>query len=328
MHPTIKANLSKINFELGRNPTVEITDQVKKYIPQPYRAVFTLSADFELAWAWRFSKELGDPLAGALQKARLARKNVPLILQYCEQYQIPITWATVGHLFLAECQCEDRPHAEMERPNHFENGYWRFDRGDWYRDDPCTDYKTDPEWYCPDLLEAIKSSPVNHEVGCHTFSHIDCRDEVCPPEVFRSELTKCRQLAEAEGIRLDTFIYPAHTVGNLDELAPLGFTNYRSNIGNVLGYPIRHQSGLWEIKSSMQLELRPQWSAAYHIYRAKKTIDRAIKHQSVCHFWFHPSFSTEYLQEVFTEVLNYLHKRRDELHITTMGEYISWLNDQ
>ena len=329
MHPFIKAQLSKVNFELGRNPTVEKTDQITKYVPEPHRAVFTLSADFELAWAWRFSKQLAEPVQDAREKARLARHNVPLILQYCEQHQIPITWATVGHLFLSECECvEGQPHADMKRLKHFENNYWKFDQGDWYKDDPCSDYRTDPEWYCPDLIEAIQKSPVDHEIGCHTFSHIDCRDVVCAPDVFRSEMEKCRELAEAQGIQLNTFIYPAHTVGNLEALPQLGFTNYRTNVGNVLGYPVLHDNGLWEIKSSMQLELRPHWSLDYHLYRVKKTIDRAIKYQAVCHFWFHPSFPTNYLQAVFSEVLAYLHLRRDELHITTMGNYVSWLNSR
>ena len=328
MHPVLKANLSKINFELGRSPAVETTDEPRKYVPRPYRAVFTLSADFELAWAWRFSKQLADPVEDARQKARLARHNVPLILQYCEQYQVPITWATVGHLFLSECRCEEGelPHADMARLEHFENGYWRFAEGDWYRDDPCTDYQTDPEWYCPDLIEAIQSAPVGHEIGCHTFSHIDCRDAVCPPSVFRAEMRRCQELAEDRGIHLNTFIYPAHTVGNISELPALGFTNYRTNVGNVLGYPVRHANGLWEIKSSMQLEWRPPWSMDYQVYRARKVIDRAIEHQSVCHFWFHPSFPTDYLREVFSEVLAYLHQRRDEVYISTMEKYVDWLN--
>ena len=327
MHPVLKAQLSKINFELGRSPSVEQTDQPQRYVPEPYRAVFTLSADFELAWAWRFSKQLTHPVQDALEKARLARRNVPLILKYCEQYQVPVTWATVGHLFLSECRrTNGQPHPDMARLAHFENGYWRFDQGDWYRDDPCTDYQTDPEWYCPDLIDAIQDSAVDHEIGCHTFSHIDCRDVVCSPQVFRSEMEKCRELAEARGIQLNTFIYPAHTVGNVSELPGLGFTNYRTNIGNVLGYPVRHDNGLWEIKSSMQLEQRPQWSADYHVYRAKKVIDRAIKHQSVCHFWFHPSFPADYLEEVFSKVLAYVHQRRSELHITTMDRYVDWLN--
>ena len=32
------------------------------------------------------------------------RENVPKILNLCEIYDIPITWATVGHLFLSNCK--------------------------------------------------------------------------------------------------------------------------------------------------------------------------------------------------------------------------------
>jgi len=328
MHPYLKSNLSKINFQLGRNPLIEQTSNFRKFIPAPYQAVFTLSADFELAWAWRFSKGFDNPLRSALEKARLARQNVPRILELCDTYQVPITWATVGHLFLESCSSVDgRPHPELERLPHFENGYWKFSEGDWFRDDPCGDYRRNPEWYCPDLLDQIQASSVKHEIGCHTFSHIDCRDGVCPPEVFASELKQCRALAEARGVDLKTFIYPAHTVGNLDLLPCLGFTNYRTNLSNTLGYPVKHPNGLWETKSTFQLEYRPDWSLDYHIFRAKKIIDRAIKSRTLCHFWFHPSFDPNYLETVLPPVLSYLNERRHEIMITTMDRHVAWLEE-
>lgn len=327
MNHFIKSSLSKINFQLGRNPKIEKTHDFRKYIPEPYKAIFTLSADFELAWAWRYSKAYADPVDGALQRARLARSNMPLILKYCEDYHIPVTWATVGHLFLKSCACNGGlPHPEVARIAHFENDYWKFAHGDWFKDDPCSNYQEAPEWYCPDLLDLIQASPLNHEIGCHTFSHIDCRDEVCSSEVFASELRKCQELAQERGVELKTLIFPAHTVGNLDTLARLEFTNYRTNDGNVLGYPVLHQNGLWEIKSSFHLEQRSQWSDAYQIYRAQTIIDRAIQHNSHCHFWFHPSFPAQYLQQVFPMVLAYLDQHRDEILITTMQEYVDWLN--
>ena len=327
MEKLLKSQLSKVNFALGRTPQIEHTEDIRRFVPAPYRSVFTLSADFELAWAWRFAKSFDDPVQGALQKARLARKNMPVVLDLCEQYQVPITWATVGHLFLEACQHENGvPHPDVQREPHFENGYWKFTQGDWFKDDPGTDVHTDPEWYCPDLLDVIQASAVPHEIACHTFSHIDCRDGVCPPEVFRSELKKCQELAAQRNVTLKTLIYPAHTVGNLDELAKLGFTNYRTNHGHILGYPVHHANGLWEIKSSLHMEIRPEWSAAYHLHRAKKTIDRALMHQSVGHFWFHPSFHPTYLQEVFPGILSYLAQHRDQILITTTDRYVDWLN--
>lgn len=327
MHPIIKASLSKLNFALGRNPKIEKTANYRAFIPKPYKAVFTLSADFELSWAWRFAKGYKDPVAFANKKARLARQNVPEIVDLCDTYGVPITWATVGHLFLESCSFEEgKPHPHMKRLGHFENGYWKFAQGDWYKDDPCSNFKDAPEWYCPDLLDLIQQAKVKHEIGCHTFSHIDCRDKVCPPEVFRQEMKECRRLAEGRGIDLKTFIYPAHTVGNTKELPGLGFSNYRSNLGNILGYPVHHGEGFWELKSSFQLELRADWSVDYHIYRTKKIIDRAIKNNSMCHFWFHPSFERKYLKEVLPAVLEYLQEKNEDIWLTTMAEYVDWLN--
>lgn len=328
MHPIIKNNLSKLNFALGRNPRVEQCDDYQRFVPESYKAVFTLSADFELAWAWRFAKGFADPLQAALQKAQQARRNMPKLVALCDQYQVPVTWATVGHLFLDACSCQQEgvAHPEMKRIPHFENNYWKFTQGDWYKDDPCTNFKQAPEWYCPDLLDLIQNAKVAHEIGCHTFSHIDCRDGVCPPEVFRQELQACRELAKKRGIDLKTFIYPAHTVGNVQELSKLGFSNFRSNQGNILGYPVKHANGLWEVKSSFQLEWRADWSVEYHISRTKTIIDRAIKNNSVCHFWFHPSFEAQYLEEVVPAVLQHLQERREEIWLTTMAGHVDWLN--
>lgn len=330
MHPLLKSGLSKINFELGRNPRVEKQQDYRKFIPEPYKAVFHVSADFELAWAWRYAKGYRDPLQGALQRARLARQNMPELLRLCKEYHIPVSWATVGHLFLDSCNCDEkgRAHANMRRMPYFENDYWRFSHGDWYEHDPCSNLQDDPEWYCPDLLGKIETSEVPHEIGCHTFSHIDCRDEVCPPEVMADELQECQRLAKQRGYPLRSFIFPAHTVGNLDELARAGFTNYRSNRGNVLGYPEQDANGLWEIKSTYQLEDRLEWSAGYQIYRTCKIIERALEHRRVCHFWFHPSFPSRYLHTVLPSVFAYLHAHRDEILICTSGQYADWLNGQ
>lgn len=329
MHPLIKSSLSKLNFALGRNPKVERTPDFRKYIPKPYKAVFTLSADFELAWAWRFAKGYRDPLAFANQKARIARRNMPELISLCDTFDVPVTWATVGHLFLESCSCEQgKPHPHMKRLPHLENEYWDFSRGDWFKDDPCSNVEEAPEWYCPDLLDQIQQAKVRHEIGCHTFSHIDCRDGICPPEVFRQEMEECRKLARERGVDLKTFIYPAHTVGNLKELPGLGFSNYRSNKGNILGYPVHHGKGFWEIKSSFQLNMRSDWSVEYHIYRTKKIIDRAIKHQTTCHFWFHPSFDRKYVSQVLPAVLAHLQQRKEDVWLTTMGDYVDWLNEK
>ncbi|MGK7393552.1 MAG: polysaccharide deacetylase family protein [Candidatus Cyclobacteriaceae bacterium M3_2C_046] len=324
MNTQLKSYLSKINFALGRNPRIEKVDHFWDYIPDGYQAVITISADFELAWAWRYGKnQHPDAISAALQKARREREHVPKILDLCDAFDIPITWATVGHLFLSEC---DGRHSGLAQPRHFENNYWKFDQGDWYQHDPGSNLEEAPEWYCPDLIKRIQEARVEHEIGCHTFSHIDCRDEVCSADLFRAELKACQQVAKKYGIDLKTFIYPAHTVGNLEQLKKMGFSNYRSNEYNTLGYPQKHPDGLWEIKTSLELRLRRSWSLKYHVARVTKVIQRAIMNNSVCHFWFHPSFAPEYLDQVLPEIFDFLDFNRDRIWITTMEKYVNWLN--
>ena len=323
----IKGQLSKVKFALGYNPVVERHERAETFIPEGYRAVFTLTADFELAWAPRYSHNHTDPLQASIEYARRERENVPDILELCDRYQVPITWATVGHLFLHSCaEVDGHKHPEIPVVPAYSGPYWDFQGADWFEYDPCADLATAPEWYAPDLIDRIVAAPAGHEIGCHTFSHIDCRDGVCPPELLESELHECRRLAAEKGLELRSFVHPGHTVGNLDTLARLGFTSYQSDPGNILGYPVRQSNGLWELKRSMILVYRPEWSIDYHLYRYKKIVDRAIDSGTVCNLWFHPSFSRRVAGEILPGLLAHLNERRDEIKLSTVGQYVEFLN--
>src|SRR5450759_1408795 len=57
-----------------------------------------VSADFELCWAFR-----GMLAAQCEQRGRSERNNLPWLVDTLDDLDVPITWATVGHLFLEEC---------------------------------------------------------------------------------------------------------------------------------------------------------------------------------------------------------------------------------
>jgi len=321
-----KSYLSKLSFELGKNPRNEKRNDWQRFIPEGKKAVLIISADFELAWAFRFTKGVKNPIKYSEEKARQARKNFPQILHLCEQYNIPVTWATVGHLFLDSCQKENGlAHPGIKRIAHFESPYWKFSEGDWFKDDPCSNIDENPEWYAPDLIDRIIKSPVKHEIGCHTFSHLDCRETVCSKEVFELELNECKKLARGKNIELKSFVYPGHTFGNQQYLKPLGFTSYRNNMQNAIGYPYQDEHGTWVHKSTTEFSLRTNWSINYHIYRYKKMVDRAIKNKAVLHFWFHPSFEEEIPALILPVLFKYINQKRADIFITTMGEYTDWL---
>ena len=323
---TIQPFLSKLNFALNRNPLVERSESWQRFIPTPFHAVCTITADFELAWAWRYMKGSLDPEKTALEKARQERENIPMILELCDQFDIPITWATVGHLFLDHCNSVGLPHEKLKRLPHFENDYWKYNGNDWFEHDPRSGFKEAPEWYAPDLVEEIMTSKAKHEIGCHTFSHIDCRDEVCPAEVFEAEIDECRIAGARYGLELKSFVHPGFTIGKLDNLAELGFSSFQSDPGNILGYPVKRRNGLWELKRTSEFVYRPGWSDGYHIYRYTTIVRRAIRNHSLCNFWFHPSVSPEFLSKVLPAVFKFIDSQRDKLWTTTVGDYVDWLS--
>ena len=94
----------------------------------------------------------------------------------------------------------------------------------------------------------------------------------------------------------------------------------------MLTYPKQHPNGLWEFEQTAEFVYRPEWSIKYHIYRYKKIIDRAIKSNTVCYFWFHPSFDPIFVEEILPVIFQYISAKRDQMWVITSGEYTDYLN--
>jgi hypothetical protein len=277
------------------------------------------SADFELAWAWRFAKTFSE-----LERRQIVdreRNNFETILTHFNLHRIPVTWATVGHLFLNECAKNN--HAWMSSLNHFENKNWLFNSGHWFDQDPNCSYKEAPHWYAPDLIEMILASPVKHEIACHSFSHIAFNDEICSPLVAMDELKACVMEAKKWGIDLESFVFPGGTYGNFKQLKSFGFTNYRMNQGFDLFYPYLDEHELVVLPSSLNLDDNGlNFSKTFYLMKVRKFVLSAIRSHSVCHFWFHPSMSPYYLENILPKVLAEILKLCEQfsIPIMTMGE--------
>lgn len=305
---------------------LKIKPTINRKAKSPFsKGIIVLSADFEMAWAFRFSKTRGKI---ADQMGLRERKNVPKLLALFEKYNIPVTWATVGHLFLESCKKEpgSLAHKEMLRPSFFINRNWNFTNGDWYQHDPCSNYTESPGWYAPDLIEQIISSPTNHEVGCHTFSHIDCTDNNCTPDLFYAEINECINQANRKGIQLKSMVFPGGTYGNFPVLKNLGFSCYRMATKFDINIPTIDKYGLVQIPSSHSLDKSSyNWPAKKYIKIANSFVIKASKRKMVAHLWFHPSMDEWYLNEVLPEVLANIRKMADngKLEILTMDQIAS-----
>jgi peptidoglycan/xylan/chitin deacetylase (PgdA/CDA1 family) len=325
----IRSYLNQVKFYFGLEPVIERSNKKSYYIPPDKKAVVLISVDFELAWASRYKTDINDPLSFAVSQARIERENIPKILDLCEHFRIPLTWATVGHLFLGNCSANEAGeiHAEIPLIEPYRGDFWEFRGQHWFEHDPLSNLEKDPEWYAPDLISMIIESEVQHEVGCHTFSHIDCRDDICSADVMRAELNECKRHARNLSLDLRSFVHPGHTIGNLNVLSEAGFTNFRTNYRNLLGYPKMHKNGLLEFEQTAEFSYRKEWSIDYHIFRYITIIKRAIKRSKLCVFWFHPSFNSVMVETILPAVFAYINENREELWVTTHTEYVDWLKN-
>ena len=313
MPDKIKVGMSKAAFRVMNKP---IYDGMGKRNYEKGRVI--ISADFEMTWAWRYAKRK----VNAKEKGMIERENFPLILRKLNELEIPITWGTVGHLFLSECKCKNgKAHSEMPRPKYFENEYWKYDKGDWYDIDTCSNYKTNPEIYAPDLIEMILNSKVKHEIACHSFSHCDFSEKNSYPELIEAELDASEQAMRKFGVKPETFIFPANQYGNFDLLKKFGYTTirFKSNEMKEIGYPEILTNELVAIHDSIAIDIPEEgWHTNYIVNKLKKYVDKAIAKNAICHFWFHPSVSKECINDVMFPLFDYINKRRESSDILTL----------
>lgn len=152
----------------------------------------TLSLELELAWGLVHSHP--EHVARRFSPGRQREaETLDRLLSRCDDLDIPLSVDVVGHLLLASCDGDhDGPHPDG-----------------WFAGDPGTDWRRDPLYYAPDLVEEIVTADVDHEICTHTFSHARC-DEVATA-VIEWELDRVEQLhARQELDPVESFVPPVH----------------------------------------------------------------------------------------------------------------------
>jgi peptidoglycan/xylan/chitin deacetylase (PgdA/CDA1 family) len=281
-------------------------------------AAACISADFEMGWGWRSRGREGARLMGEKE-----RRHVPLILELLEQYQIPITWATIGHLFLESCACSTTGLAHADMPRPLSDGTWQ---GDWYWPDPCSNLREAPEWYGPDLIQQIAESKVPHEIGTHSFSHINFQAPYSKPEVVTRELEACIDVMRPLGLKPRTLIFPRHQAeySYLPLLASAGVTTVRHRDPRIrLSYPERLNEGVYRIYESMNLRIAKHYQ---YLDKVKIFMALAMERHAAYALWFHPSDPTEWFEPQLQVILQYLsaERRAGRLWITTMKDLAAY----
>lgn len=310
---------SKGNFRSGVRPQPRVFDGIAiAPFKNNAQAAACISADFELSWAFRQHSE-----AVARERGQRERENIPCLLRIFEGHDFPITWATVGHLFLESCTrlSGGLAHSEMPRPRR--NTAWT---GDWYTHDPCTNYRADPLWYAPDLIQKILDSPVRHEIGTHSFSHIDFSPACSDSSLVRRELEESAAAMQRFGLTPRSLVYPFNRMGHAyhDLLADLSLTAVRHRDRRIrLSYPERLSSGVYKFYESMNLRTAKHYD---YLDKVKIFMAKAMARGAAFHLWFHPSDPVSLAETELFQIIRYIDSQRRAglVWVASMAEIASY----
>lgn len=282
-----------------------------------------ISIDAELGWGFH---DLDSPPRERIEGSREGWKALADLL---EAYEIPATWAIVGHLLLDSCDGIHANHPAGERWfawNHTRRHELRFSDG---------------------LVDRVVDSPVDHEIACHTFSHVIFGDSDTSRDVAVAELQHCREIFGERGIDFSSFVFPRNRVGHRDVLAQFDVEAYRGIRGrddSTLRQAVASVSGTYEphlaeptVDEYGLVDVPPSqylfgFEGIYHriarrtvgdpvLARARLGIDAAAESGGLFHMWLHPNNLISPLQvRRFERILQYLHDNRDEVRIETMAD--------
>lgn len=291
-----------------------------------------LSIDAELAWGFH---DLPNPPARRIEAARPSWER---LLATLEKFSIPATWAIVGHLFLPECDGFHRTHPASP---------------DWFARDPGGKAENHDSWFGPDLVREIQSAETPHEIGCHSFSHVEFGKRETTREIAVAEVEASIKAAASMGVPLHSFVFPRNNVGYRSVLSSYGFTCYRGTrpsrwfdslptprAGKLLDAtvvrsapplvsPTADEYGLVDLPASLDLFgfegiarsfVEPAFGDPI-VRQAKAGIERAVTEDGVFHLWLHPN---NLLDEPdfrrLNRVLSYLaaRRKRTSLSVETM----------
>lgn len=289
-----------------------------------------ISIDAELGWGFH---DRPNPPMGRLNASREGWRH---LLRLLERFEVPATWAVVGHLFLRSC---DGVHEEHPAPE----GWFRRERNEW-SDRP--DLR-----FGGTLVDELLDADVAHDIGCHTFSHVLFDDPRVTRDVVRAELQRAIELGAERGVDYDSFVFPRNAPGYRDVLTDYGFSAYRGGHSRSSG--IRDYAGkiasvgdptrvslirpsvdeygmvnvppslfLFGIEGAVRTAFESVWVDPI-VRQAISGIDRAAQEDGSFHMWLHPNnLTAERDVERIRTILEHLDRRRRDsaLTVETMSD--------
>lgn len=289
------------------------------------KSFFVISLDFELHWG-RFDKV---PVGGQEYYYSRAREAVPRLLDIFAEFDLSITWATVGML-LAENREEWRAYQPNIQPLFASDTYSAYR---WYE----RNRAPDKVLFAPDLAKRIVSYP-RQEIGCHTYAHYYTREPGACNESFRSDLQAAKRIVTDKlELEMVSLVFPRNQYNPeaIRIAGEEGFSFLRTNpgdwywrdphdsqltkrlfrtgdsivpLGRKTSYPlesIHSDTNLLQIPASRffrPFQPKVPWVNHMKLQRIMREMSLAAQLGEVYHLWWHPHNHGHYPGETFIEL--------------------------
>lgn len=183
---------------------------------------FVISLDFELLWGMRdvlTIEDYGENIKGVW-------KVIPGLLKLLEEFDVAVTFATVGFLF-ASSKAELLEFSPDIKPRYLDpnlspyNGHF-----DLVKDSE----EEDKYHFASGLIDMIRQYP-KHEIATHTFSHYYCNSPGQTLEDFRRDIRAAVTIAARDGVQLKSLVFPRNMFNQeyIRVCEENGITSYRGN---------------------------------------------------------------------------------------------------
>jgi hypothetical protein len=293
-----------------------------------------ISLDAELAWGYHDKYPHTPAQRRRVQGARRAWEE---LLVMFDEFDVPATWAVVGHLLTDGEGFDDRHPAGPE----------------WFRAYRERRDEAPDRWLGEDLVRATANADANHEIGSHSYSHVVFSGAT--EEVADAELRFSQELSESGGFECSSFVFPRNRVDHRASLGDHGYTCYRGQqpfqgpdvtgghfatmlAGYLTGVtapplvtPERDEHGLVNVPASLFVGgfLDGPWSVVEPlrgdpvVRLTKLGLDRLVDRDGVFHLWFHPNDATDSrVMDRMRTILSLVAAYRDrgQIRVETMAD--------
>jgi hypothetical protein len=201
---------------------------------------FIISLDFELHWGGFEKWDIENYRTYFLN----TRQIIPEMLKLFEQFDVHVTWATVGLLFHEDYNSL-KAHLPTEQPSYADT---RLSAYKYMKHSGIGENEVeDPFHYALSLIRKIINTP-NQELASHTFAHYYCNESGQTVQQFSADLQAAQTAAAGINRKLTSLVFPRNQFNDqyLKACYEAGFTAVRSNPGDWFWNIETHQETFWK----------------------------------------------------------------------------------